>query len=30
MKNIIQAIRNFFSKHFGKQWTANEILKREG
>jgi len=29
MKNIIQAIRNFFNKHFRK-WTADEILRREG
>lgn len=30
MKNIIKAICNFWNKHFGKKWTAEEILKREG
>lgn len=30
MKKLFQAIRNFFKKHFGRKWTASEILKREG
>lgn len=30
MKELIQAIRNWYNKHFGHKWTADEILKREG
>lgn len=30
MKHLLLTIRNFFKKHFGREWTAEEILSREG
>lgn len=30
MTKLIQSIVNFIKKHFGREWTAEEILRREG